>query len=375
MKKHQSHRREVVTFFSVLLFTVPGTQAIVQAQQSTSTSTSDSSLTELKERLAELNVLADIRKAEKAILDSSLPKATTQSIDGKTTITQGTNITFESEILAYQSLQRTIGALAKEIREVKDLRSIVVFDETAFKNVATYQSYFYLYENLRKEYAVEAGEESVPNLTAIEIPTRVLGSVADLSALFRTEKTINNFSITLGEEALVAQLAKQLQANTSRSIKVLYPKQYSPDSDIIFDQLRELYRLKKKVEQQNPKPDPAKKAQLDTLASRLKEIVDTVSKPDMLYTISRSAIAAKTLTTEGSYVLVLRPPEGGGSTLTTRNLFFGSRTRHSGGAIVHYILFNTLGEIAASNTLYHHTGYVRVRRDQAITNLQNTDQK
>jgi len=374
MTKHQSHRREVVTFFSVLLFTVLGTPAIVQAQQSTNTSTSDSSLTELKERLAELNVLADIRKAERAILDNSLPKATTQTIDGKTTITQGANITFESKILAYQSLQKTIEALATELREVKDLRSIVVFDDTAFRNVAAYQNYFYLYESLRKEYAVEAGEESVPNLTALEIPTRVLGSVADLFALFRTEKTINNFSITLGEEALVAQLAKQLQANTPRSVTVLYPKQYSPDSDIILDQLRGLYRLKKKVEQQNPNPDPAKKAQLDALANRLTDIVDKVSKPDMLSAISKGAIAAKTLTTEGSYVLVLNS-DGGGSTLTTRNLFFGSRTRHSGGAIINYILFNTLGEIAASNTLYHHTGYVRVRRDQAITNLQNTIKK
>ncbi|GAP94109.1 hypothetical protein [Leptolyngbya sp. NIES-2104] len=80
--------------------------------------------------------------------------------------------------------------------------------------------------------------------------------------------------------------------------------------------------------QSSPKPNQCVKRIGD------REVVTFFSV--LLFTVlGTPAIAAKALEREGSYVLVLKP-ESGGSTLTTRNLFFGSRTRPSGGAIVHY---------------------------------------
>jgi hypothetical protein len=217
--------------------------------------------------------------------------------------------------------------------------------------------------------AIESG--GIPNFTALEIPTTILRSVADFFALFRTNTTINNFSVTLPEEALVAQLSRQFQSNTTRSVRVFYPAGYSLDVNIVMDELNQLIELKNKAEERiaASSPNDPIVTKLNVLNNKADEAISVISKPETLVALAKGASTAKALAAADSYVLLLKT-EGGGSNRTTRNLFFGSRLRHSGGAIVNYILFNTQGEIVTSNTLYYHTGYVRVRTNEPITNIQ-----
>jgi hypothetical protein len=334
----------------------------------------DPELEELKEQLAELKVRAEILETQRSILTNSLPNTTATPLDG--TITNNartTEPTFETQILAYQALSETAEALKLELSTVPGLTSLIILDDGAFQNAATYQAYNYLYESLIMSYKRELGLESggIPNFTALEIPTTILRSVADFFALFRTNTTINNFSVTLPEEALVAQLSRQFQSNTTRSVRVFYPAGYSLDVNIVMDELNQLIELKNKAEERiaASSPNDPIVTKLNVLNNKADEAISVISKPETLVALAKGASTAKALAAADSYVLLLKT-EGGGSNRTTRNLFFGSRLRHSGGAIVNYILFNTQGEIVTSNTLYYHTGYVRVRTNEPITNIQ-----
>jgi hypothetical protein len=371
-----------VTIFSILMLTTLGSPLVAQAEPSSASNASstdqsqevDPELEELKEQLEELKVRADILETQRSILTNSLPRVTATPLDGTITNNARTGEpTFETQILAYQALSETAEALKSELSAVPGLASLVVLDKEAFQNAATYQAYSYLYESLITSYKRELGLESgiIPNLTALEIPTTILRSVADFFALFRTNTTINNFSVTLPEEALVAQLSRQFQSDTTRSVRVLYPAQYSLNIDVVMDELNQLIELKNKAEERivASSPNDPIITKLNDLNKKAEEAIVVISKPDTLSTLAKGAGTAKALAAADSYVLLLKT-EGGGSNRTTRNLFFGSRLRHSGGAIVNYILFNTQGEIVTSNTLYYHTGYVRIRTNEPITNIQ-----
>jgi hypothetical protein len=371
-----------VTILSILMLTTFCSPLVVQAESPSASNTSsteqpqevDPELEELKEQLAELKVRAEILETQRSILTNSLPNATASPLDGTITNNARTgDPTFETQILAYQALSETAEALKSELSAVPGLKSLIVLDDGAFQNAATYQAYSYLYESLITSYKRELGLESgiIPNFTALEIPTTILRSVADFFALFRTDTTINNFSVTFPDEALVAQLSRQFQSNTTRSVRVLYPARYSLDINIVMDELNQLIELKNKAKERIAASSPNDPiiTRLNDLNKKADEFISIISKPDTLAALAKGASTAKALAASDSYVLLLKT-EGGGSNRTRRNLFFGSRLRHSGGAIVNYILFNTQGEIVTSNTLYYHTGYVRVRTNQPLTNIQ-----
>jgi hypothetical protein len=320
-----------------------------------------------KERINELEVDRKTLELENEILRKSLPGISTRKVlEGGTTITTGKDkpTTFESKILAHQSLKKVVEELSSELKAVKDLSSIVVFegastDNNVVNSIETYQRYAYFYQNLKSAYDKESGRESL-NFTALEIPAALLGSLTDSLALFRTDTQINQSDLMLPEEAIVAQLAQQFSKDTSRPIKLLYPKMYAQNFGILKGEFSALLKSKQDAAQKNPGSVAKLDGQYNELLAYMK---------DNLTNISRGAAAARTLQGAGSYVLVLTTAGGGGDR-TTKNLVFGTRTRYSGGAILHYLLFDTAsGKIAASNTIYYHTGYVRIKPNEPITNI------
>ena len=384
MNRVKTYRRNLVTFLSVVALTALYTPSTVQAQQSNGSNTSTNSqqpvvdpLEDLKQQFAELTARLDILKAERAILEYSLPRVTDASLPltGTTTFAKG-EMTFESRILAYQALQEVVGALAVDINdEAQEISTLVVLDKEKASSVAAYQYYYYLFQSLNEAYESESsGQESIsPSLAVLEAPTIILRSVADFLALFRTNTTINNFALTLPREALVAPLARQLRSDSPHSISVFYPDWYSQDYALIQGQLQQLFKSKSEAEASvrnlSSEERKGKEERLAALQKTFESFTSVLSKAENLAAISQGAKITQVLSIEGSYVLFFTL-EAGGSNRTTQNLFSGTRTRHSGGVILIYALFNPQGETVTSNTLYYHTGYLRVPTNESITNIQ-----
>ena len=378
MRRVISFRSKFISCLLIALFAATGYPLATQAQQFNESNTATEE--QLKKQLAELELRKAILEAERSILNNSLPKVTEASkpLEGTTTIsgstTQAGNTTFESQVLAYQALREIVKALAADLSEVRGVSSIVILDENTLKNLTAYQYYTYLYRNLLQAYKDESQRESIPNLSALEVPTTLLRSVADFLALFRTDTTINNFQITLPPSSLAVQLARQLRSTTSRPISVLYPQWYAQDFSVIQEQLQELFKAKKEAEaslkNSSKELRDQKQERLNQLQKKFDEFIAYVSTLENITILSKGAKIANTLLKDGSHVLFLTL-EAGGSNRTTRNLFSGTRTRHSGGVILNYALFNPQGETITSNTLYYHTGYIAVPTDKPITNITN----
>jgi hypothetical protein len=374
----------LVTFFSAFFFMAAvGSSLPTQAQDSGRSPQSsqrkeevDPEREKLEREVEKLRLRKEISELRKDTLNNSLPAASSQAIDGSITIsgssTTAVSSTFESQILAYQALQETARALKTELSTVKGLSSLVIFDANVFQNVEQYQAYAYRYRILIAAYRRELGLESgPPDLTGLAIPTTVLRSVSDLLSLFRTETKISSFQLTLPDEALVAQLSAQFRADSSRTVRVFHPKVYTSNVNVILNQLKDIFDLKDQADKKvnDSKTDPAKKERLMDLGKKFDELKkDFLTSSETLVAIARGSTTAQLLEGEGSYILFFKT-EGGGSNSITRNIFFGSRLRHSGGAVVNYILFDPNGEIVISDTLYYHTGYVRVRKNEPITNI------
>jgi len=67
-------------------------------------------------------------------------------------------------------------------------------------------------------------------------------------------------------------------------------------------------------------------------------------------------------------ILQLKVLDAGGSQRITRNLILGSKIRHSGGAIVSYLLFDKMGVVHSSEMFYYHTGFQKMDNNRGLRN-------
>ncbi|OWY63643.1 hypothetical protein B7486_51940 [cyanobacterium TDX16] len=129
-----------------------------------------------------------------------------------------------------------------------------------------------------------------------------------------------------------------------------------------MQEIEELFQLKAQAErlireqESQPTPNQQKIDKLKALNTQFAAFIDGIDNVDkttgvnLLSILARAAKIEEVLTDKGSYILFL-DIRAGGSNRTRRNLFFGSRLRHSGSVIVNYILFDRQGAIKLSDTL------------------------
>jgi len=94
----------------------------------------------------------------------------------------------------------------------------------------------------------------------------------------------------------------------------------------------------------------------ETAGKRLHELVRAERLNRMLESDPRTGI------------LQLKVLKAGGSQRITRNLIFGSKIRHSGSAIVEYLLFDKTGLLRSSEMFYYHTGFQKMDNTRSVKN-------
>lgn len=367
------------------------TQALAEAEQATAAANKAKAEAESAEARAKLGTL-DLSKLSK-------PSGEAKSLD------------VEANLLAYASVERISGAIAKSIASVSKGKVIVIYSEKELKLVNQYQTFIVAASSVSTALsglAIPALSAEEKECTAPESGggIGVLGALDVASqtwSLFKFDKKLEGTDVTVDSFALAASVMAKLQdAGVS---KVLYLPTYlggnlgqdnamtksaswkvvsdlqtgSLKADALLVNIGKKRDTVKALQDTNKKPTPACKAAyadslrvLDDLEVRTKSLkgmaekyVAAATTPDekTADTLLQGMLLAESLKTYvsqngGAYVLQLKPVAAGGTVLTKSN-FFSTSFHFSGGAVVSYILTDgQTGAVMSSGTVSNYGGYV-----------------
>ena len=175
---------------------------------------------------------AEIAESEKKIRDAQ-PAAGVKVLEGKTTIDD--NVTFESEMFSYKAVQEISKQIASQVNNRVPTKGAIIFIHDAALQSA-----------LRAYQALQVQEQAfqhrlqllLDNLKNLDQPTTMknapfpivagaVRSVIDLLSLFRQDTDFKGRSFTVNEEALVAQVANEIN-KLNGNVTVVYPKLWPP---------------------------------------------------------------------------------------------------------------------------------------------------
>jgi len=225
------------------------TAQMAQAQDATPTPTPTAEELRLQEEKRLLLLKKDIEEAKKAIRDAQPqpekpPEPTATPLAGDATLSEGVRL--ETELVSYNSVSRAAKEIATAIlNKTNNPQNIAIFDAQIVKDWRFYKALFPAFEgqvtNLVNEYknALQEGNPlplNVPpraNMKAASIAgalatgTNLLKSAIDLAALFRTDTKIEGRQVTVNQNALVAELLRELKTQKS-TLTLYYPGVFPP---------------------------------------------------------------------------------------------------------------------------------------------------
>jgi hypothetical protein len=374
-------------------------------QQPTAQPTADpeSQLQKLKDELELEKVRTALAEQKKKTLAAILPTdsndAANKTLKGDITITDKTNpLEIESVALSYEAVSIMAGQISGKLRtDAQPFNQIIIYSDADFPTLIQYRFFKSQAEPALSAYKTLLTRDPAARGPSNENPVRGLGpemlqaptigsaivkSGIDLISLFRTDTAITNRNVKIEETALGA-----LVANETRSVrpglKIYFPKAYIPehnwnpeDERSVLTQLTALYAYRavtKTILAEYEKTAPAEREKHvyhglipaltalneqvgrflanyenkegETANNRLRDLLRAEQLNQMLESDPNTAI------------LQLKVLDAGGSERITRNLIFGSKVRHSGSAIVEYMLFDKTGALRSSQLFYYHTGF------------------
>jgi hypothetical protein len=337
---------------------------------------------ELEEAKRAAALAEELKKARTA-----LPEPEAKALEGKLTIDD--KVTIESQTLAYASMAKIAAQIAKEVKEIRAPR-VVIYHDKDMASLLELRTFLAQAKSIQQAFE-DATPKPAPSdrrgasfesiIATGALAVTAAKTLVDLVALFRTDTAITGVEVTLDDTALAASVAHSLGG------VVFYPQIQPLDfsshaaftkSEVVavLDGLHKARQeaeaaVKRATEALEADDDEARKTAADLLKEPLTK-ADALYQPfrDALFKaddtganalgrLLRAEILASRLEENGSHLLYLKVVKAGGSNRITRNLFTGSKLWHSGGAIVTYLLFRPDGAIAASGTLYRHSGYKR----------------
>jgi hypothetical protein len=333
----------------------------------------------LEKEKAELE--ASIAKAEKDRFKSALPETKVTPPEGKTTVADSK---IEGASLAYRAARTVACQVAKEIG-AKGPKALIIHNQVDVNSVQQYRAIRMQMDFMSQQYKTLVSPPptaftAAAALLGPDAAAAILGSIAGVIALFRTDTEIKGFDVTLEESAVVAELkaalAKPDCVGAGESIDVLYPGFYPPlkhggdplTASHIISTLLKLHSSRKEAESRvkdcdqkgaNCGDDDAKKhallkalnTQLDVLTAALTKVDDKTGL-SLLASLLKAESVFDSLGADGR-VLFIKASHAGGSNRTTRNLWtnFGSAVlSHRGGAVITYILFAADGKVELAGT-------------------------
>jgi hypothetical protein len=209
---------------------------------------------------------------------------------------------------------------------------------------------------------------------------------ATLSQMLARNESIASVGGTVGDDALINQVARQLRA---LKVQVLIPEIYEPNDGMddqnrspYFDRLEDLSGSEEICNHDAlsySAGDP-RKATITDLVGEMQDFGKAITSPppmnqgnqnsqaqsatagsSHLEAVLRADRVARKLFpdpktkigTSWKYLLWLQALESGGSVLHTSNVLLGTKIRFSGGAVDTYALFQANGQLACSGNVYN----------------------
>jgi hypothetical protein len=391
--------------FCFLLFAGGSLSARGQEANAPPSATPDPELVKLKNEIALEKARTDLAEQKKRTLAARLPDAgndpANKTLKGEINVEdKASTFEIESVALSYEALSIIAKQISGNLQSgLGDFNQVVIYNEPDFKTLVQYRIFesqavpaldayeFLLTTDPAKRGAARGLSRGIGSeiLQLPTIGTSFVKSAIDFISLFRTDTTITNKKVTIEETALGALVASEMRS-LRPNFKVYFPKAYLPDNDwepadegSVLTQLTKLYsyqEVAKGIIADYTATIPAEKQKHpyhqqipaltalneqvgrllaayennkgETATNRLSDLVRAESLNQMLTGDPKTGI------------LQLKVLDAGGSERTTRNLILGSKIKHSGSAIVEYLLFDKNGLLRASEVLYHHTGFQKM---------------
>lgn len=328
---------------------------------------------------------ANIAEQEKKALTNSLPATEAKALEGTTSVDDKAG-GMETKTLAYESAQAVAGEIARRLNGIEGLQRLVVYNEKDVAGLRQYEVFLAQVKLLREGFEGVEKDAAGPTARAesLEPITAGLKSMIDLLALFRSDVELKGRDASIEQDALVSVVGKQLDRT---KIALFHPGLYPslPSATDIttttaFKELKGVADQRVKADKAVRKAEEAKtlhapstlaevRARFDNLGAAHDAFLAQLVKPDP--TSGQAPVAGllqvDSLRAAGTYVLVLKALEAGGTVRITRNLwtFFASpRVYFSGAAIINMMLFDNTGKLVLSDVLYQHSGFTRIRGPQ-----------
>jgi hypothetical protein len=270
-------------WFTAILI-ILATSLVASAQDPASSPAPTLTPSAAETRLTQENTLLELEKKNaqlKKEIREAQPQPSATPLEGKTTVDE--NVIMETQMVTYKAMSEVADRLGDEIfRRFGGAKSIAIFDAEELQNLNRYRAMFPMIEGmvdgLKEQYStvfrelskiprVETSNRSAvssisPNRTSALTSITVTGSeasamvanvssaataippepvssallglraFADLLALARTDTEIKGKSVSVEENAIVAETFRALRNRFGTSLNLYYPKAVSPELNL-----------------------------------------------------------------------------------------------------------------------------------------------
>jgi len=397
--------------FCVLIFACG---ALGQQPNPQAAATPDPELIKLQKELELEKARTELAVQRRATLNATLLPASNETankvLTGEIKVSDTDNkndFETESVALSYEAVSIIARQLSSKLQSgAADFNQIVIYSSADFQTLAQYRVFesqavpaldaydFLLSVERSGTRGAARGLSRGIGAEVLELPTigtSFVKSAIDFISLFRTDTTISNKKVTIETPALGALFANEMRV-LRPGLKVYFPEAYIPDYDwepedetSVLTQLTKLYAYREVVKGILKDYDETKAAEkekhlyhrqipaLTALNDQVSALLANYEKPDgenatnRLRQLLRAEALNRMLGNDPKTgILQLKVLDAGGSQRITRNLIFGSKIRHSGGAIVSYLLFDKMGVLRSSEMFYYHTGFQKMDNNRGL---------
>jgi hypothetical protein len=291
---------------SVILISSLG--VATQAQTATATPESEE-IIRLREQKTRAELEKDIAVAEKGKFDAQFPKPSTSPLAGETKINDTALI--ESDMVSYVSMAHAANDIVKALRASNArVRNLAIYSKPDIDLLLNYNVTTNQIELLRQHYckllkqdprcrvmmedilADESGSakrmldgQKSGFLGAVPIAGSILGAFVDMTALLRTNVTVQGHGLDINESALVSEVFRAIRAKDGLNPRpnLYYPAAFAPNINLnttspILGEIEVLFELKARTSalmqalDDNSKKTRKVTGKLEELDARITEI-------------------------------------------------------------------------------------------------------
>jgi hypothetical protein len=284
--------------------------ATVTAQTPTPSPTPDSEeIRRLREEKTRAELKRDIVTAEKAEFDAKFPKPTSSPLAGETKVNDGAVI--ENEMVSYVSMAYAANRIVEKLKAHNDslvpnekrllsIDSLAIYNKADVDLLLNYKALNNQLEILHLEFCkvlqrgtpgcqtdAQGNFRTKSVFRGIPLVSSFLGSFVDLTALLRTNVTVQGHTFDIAEASLVSEVFRAMRAadGYGNAVELYYPAVFPPNlsadsSSELLERLEDLNDLKARVS-----------VQTRALEDKLKATVELKQKVDELKTFIKTAPA------------------------------------------------------------------------------------